>query len=155
MLKLYFESEAIKISYDEDLQFGTAEWTGFLSSNELRSYSLRCVELINEKGLTRWLANSTKMKAIRQQDQEWTLAVLLPKMLDSPLRRMANLVSEDIFNKMAFEHMLKRTGPLGEFIIREFDSKPEAMAWLKRPFGAEAIPASGTSSGGAVEKANV
>lgn len=36
MLKLYYETEAIRVSYDEELQLGVGEWMGFVSSRKFR-----------------------------------------------------------------------------------------------------------------------
>lgn len=137
MLKLYYETEAIRVSYDKELQLGVGEWLGFISSNGLRTTALRSLEFVNEHRITRWLSDRRKMKAIRQQDQQWTVEEFIPKVLESPLRRMATVVSEDIFNQMAIEQILKRSGGLGNIALREFDSVAAAMEWLKRPIKEE------------------
>lgn len=137
MLKLYFETEAIRVSYDEELQLGVGEWKGFVSSKDIQAIALHSLEFVNQYGITRWLADRRKMKAIRQQTQQWTVEEFVPKLLESPLRRMATIVSEDIFNQMAIEQILKRSGGLGDIALRDFDSLPKAMEWLKRPIEAE------------------
>ncbi|MEJ8758352.1 hypothetical protein WG947_15165 [Pontibacter sp. H259] len=133
METLYFENENVRVSYDETTGLGTAVWQGFQSSEQFRSNGLKCLQLMNEKGLTRWLADSRKMKAIRLQDQQWVIEEFVPMLLSSPLRRMANLVSEDIFNKMAFEQMIRRSGDLGDFRLNEFEDKAAALDWLLQP----------------------
>ena len=100
MMKLYYDTDAMRISYDEELQLGVGEWKGFVSSNDIKEVALRSLEFVNEYGIIRWLADRRKMKAIRQQDQQWTVDVFIPRLLESPLRRMATIVSEDIFNQI-------------------------------------------------------
>lgn len=134
MLKVYYETDIIRVSYDEELQMGLGEWKGFASGNDIRSSALRSLEFVNEYGVTRWLSDRRKMRAIRQQDQQWTVEEFIPKMLESPLRRMATIVSEDIFNKMAIEQILKRSGGLGEIALREFDNMADALEWLQQPY---------------------
>lgn len=143
MLQLYYETDAIRVSYDEEMQLGKGEWKGFVSSDELRNTALRSLEFINEHGITRWLSDRSHMKAIRQQDQQWTVEEFVPKLINSPLRRMASVVSSDIFNKMAMEQIFKRIGGLGDIAFRDFDSVAEAMEWLERPFDEEATAGSG------------
>ena len=121
------------MSYDRDLQMGVGEWLGFISSKDIRATALRSLEFVNEHRITRWLSDRRKMKAIRQQDQQWTVEEFIPKLLESPLRRMATVVSEDIFNQMAMEQILKRSGGLGNIALRDFDNVAAAMEWLKRP----------------------
>ena len=135
MLKLYYETEVIRVSYDEERKLGVSEWKGFVSSDELRATALRMLEFVNEYGITRWLSDRRKMRAIRQRDQQWTIDVFIPKVMESSLRRMASVVSEDIFNKMAIEQMLKRSGGLGSIVLRDFNNMPEALEWLMLPHG--------------------
>ncbi|MDX5436503.1 MAG: hypothetical protein LPK03_04875 [Pontibacter sp.] len=135
MLKLYYETEVIRVSYDEERKLGVSEWKGFVSSDELRATALRMLEFVNEYGITRWLSDRRKMRAIRQRDQQWTIDVFIPKVMESSLRRMASVVSEDIFNKMAIEQMLKRSGGLGSIVLRDFNNVPEALEWLMLPYG--------------------
>ncbi|WP_161889527.1 serpin family protein [Pontibacter russatus] len=137
MMKLYYDTDAMRISYDEELQLAVGEWKGFVSSNDMKEVALRSLKLVNEHGITRWLADRRKMKAIRQQDQQWTVDVFIPKLLESPLCRMATIVSKDIFNQMAIEQMLTRSGGLGGIALRDFDREEDAMEWLKRPIREE------------------
>ncbi len=146
MLKLYYESDAIRLSYDEAWQLGVGEWKGFVSSDEARSTALYSLDFVNEHGITRWLADRTNMKAIRQQDQQWTVEYFIPKLVASPLRRLANVVSEDIFNRMAIEQMIKRSGDLGNIVMREFDNVADALEWLKKPLDAEDTATAGDVS---------
>ncbi|MBC5775713.1 hypothetical protein H8S95_16665 [Pontibacter sp. KCTC 32443] len=134
MLKLYYETDAMRVSYDEELQLGVGEWKGFLRSEELRKAGLDSLDFVNKHNITRWLADRRKMKAIRQQDQQWTIDEFVPKLMQSPVRRIANLVSEDLFNKMAIESMYQRSGGLGSIAFRDFDRLEDAMEWLKQPF---------------------
>lgn len=148
MLKVYYENEHIRLRYDEELQLGMGQWKGFVSSNELRVTALQTLEFVNTRGVTRWLSDRRKMKAIRQQDQQWTVEEFIPKILVSPLCRMATIVSEDIFNNMAVEQMLKRSGGLGDIALRDFNNVAEAMEWLKQPLEQERPTETGASSAG-------
>ncbi|RNI32445.1 hypothetical protein EFA69_03735 [Rufibacter immobilis] len=136
MRKIYYEAEGLVLSYDEGQQVAYAVWNGFLNSQEFREATLKCVELMEEKGILRWLADNRKMKAIRQADQLWFVDNILPRILRSPLLRMATLVSEDLFNKMAVERLLQRTGEV-QLALRDFDSEAEAMVWLLSPFSTQ------------------
>lgn len=148
MLNLNYENEYIRLRYDEELQLGVSEWKGFASSNDIRNTALRSLEFVNTHGITRWLSDRSKMKAIRQQDQQWTVEEYIPKLLESPLRRIATIVSEDMFNNMAIEQMLKRSGGLGSIALRDFDKVPDAMEWLKQPFETDSPAKTSASSPG-------
>ncbi|WP_210462258.1 STAS/SEC14 domain-containing protein [Rufibacter roseolus] len=134
MRKIYYQTTGLTLSYDEDHATAYAVWNGFLASPELREAVLQCLELMESKGITRWLADNRKMKAIRQADQQWFLSNVIPRMLQSSLRRMATLVSEDMFNKMAVEQLLQRAGNLDHLAMRDFNDEKEALEWLMAPF---------------------
>lgn len=136
-MELYFENNIIRVYVDKELHLGIGEWKGFASSNEIRETALKSLEIVNKYNLTRWLADRRNMKAIRQQDQQWTVEEFIPKLLESPLRRMATIVSEDLFNRMAIENMIQRSGGLGNIVLREFNNTDEALKWLEQPIEQE------------------
>ncbi|GAB3203006.1 hypothetical protein ABID22_001190 [Pontibacter aydingkolensis] len=136
MEELYYESNVLRLSYSRDMNMGKAEWRGFLSSKEFRENGLRCLEFITAYNISRWQADQRQMLAIRQQDLQWVIAEFMPQLLASPLRRMAIIVSGDIFNNMAMEQLFKRSSNFGDLIIKEFDAEDEAFEWLKTPIPA-------------------
>ena len=137
MLKLYYETDAMRVSYDKELQLAIGEWKGFVRSKELRKTALDSLNFVNEHNITRWLSDRRNMKAIRQKDQQWTIDEYVPRLVQSPLRRLANVVSKDIFNKMAMENIIQRSGNLGEITLKDFETIEEAMEWLSQPFPEE------------------
>lgn len=137
MALTFFENQAVTITYDDELQLGTAIWNGFLSSQEFREAITTCVTLIEERHLLRWLGDNRNMKVIRPVDQEWFVEKILPRLHQSTLRRNAVLHSEDFFNKTAVEQIYKRAQGQGDLITKDFDSKALAMAWLREPISAE------------------
>lgn len=141
MLKLYYETEAIRVSYDEELQLGKGEWKGFVSSEVFRSTALHLLEFVVEYRITRWLSDRSHMKAIRQQDQQWMAEEFIPKIIDSPLRRMANVLSSDVVEKRNVEQIIRRSRGLGNLSFRDFETVAEALEWLQRPFEEEAAAA--------------
>lgn len=133
MLVTYFQNHVVTIVYDEELSLGIATWNGFLSSSEFREAVEICLNLMDEHKLLRWLGDNRKLRAIRQADQDWFVEHVLPRLVASTLRRNASVVSEDLFNKMAVEQIIKRANNLGDMVLRDFDDKEAAMAWLNEP----------------------
>jgi len=127
---IYFQNNVLTLSFDRERKTGFAVWVGFLNSQEFQEATLKCVELIQTEELTHWLADNRQMKAIRQADQQWFLDIILPQLLQSPLQRMATLVSHDIFNKMAVEHIIQKAGPVEHLALQDFNQEAAATAWL-------------------------
>lgn len=69
MATTYFQNHVVTITYEEELQLGTAIWDGFLSSGEFREAITTCIHMIEEYKPLRWLGDNRKMKVIRKADQ--------------------------------------------------------------------------------------
>lgn len=129
---IYFQNHVVTITYDPEWELGTAQWEGFLSSEEFREAVTKCLQLLEDYKPLRWLGDNRKMKVIRQADQDWFVANALPRIQASTIHRHATIVSEDIFNKMAVEQMIRRADNPEALFLKEFNSKQLALAWLKQ-----------------------
>ena len=136
MMITHFQNKVITISYDLDQRMGIAVWNGFLNSLEFREAAEVCADLIEEHKLLLWLGDNRKLRAIRQADQDWFVAHIMPRLTIGTLRRNASVSSEDLFNRMAVEQIVKRADNLGDMVLNEFDDIEAAMAWLKEPLPA-------------------
>src|SRR5690606_36269981 len=119
MAEIYYQGKGVTITYDQELQLGTAVWDGFLSSSEFRDAIEKCLTMMEEYKLIRWLGDNRKLRAIRQADQDWFVESVFPRLIGTTLRLNASIVSEDLFNKMAVEQIIKRVGNLGDMVMKE------------------------------------
>ncbi|SIQ69439.1 hypothetical protein [Pontibacter lucknowensis] len=138
MMITYFQNDVVTISYDLDKQLGMAVWNGFLSSSEFRKAVEICLDLMEEHKLLRWLGDNRKLRAIRQADQDWFVEYVMPRLAAGTLRRNASVVSEDLFNRMAVEQIIKRADNLGDMAFRDFERVEAAMVWLQEPLPVQA-----------------
>ena len=133
-MQVYFKNSFVTLSYNKKTQLGIAVWTGKLQGPELREAYLLCLEMINRFSLVRWLADDRLMGPITPADLEWSLQVHVPAMAKSPLLRMAYLPSHSEENREAVEYMIdKGHGYDLKLVVRNFEEKEEAMAWLMEP----------------------
>ncbi len=134
MMITHFSNAVVTISYDPEQRLGMAVWNGFLSSAEFREAVGICLDLMDEHRLLRWLGDNRKLRAIRQADQDWFVSYVIPRLIAGTVRRNASVLSEDMFNRMAVEQILKRADNLGDMALRDFETKEDAMDWLQQPF---------------------
>jgi hypothetical protein len=128
---VYFKNDNITITYEEDLRLVRTKWQGFANSEEYRQVLNTYLQLVNEKEVTRWIGDNTDAKAIRPADQEWTVKEWAPKFSDQgKVKRMAVIVSKDIFNKMAIDNILMKGGDIVGFDTHYFDNEAAALAWV-------------------------
>lgn len=135
METIYFKQPYLQLYYNQETQTARAVWSGFLSSAEIQTACFICIKLLEELNPKNWLADNRKMKAIRQRDQEWIIAELAPRLANSSLRKMATMVSEDIFNQMAIENIYTRAGQSIKFEHQYFKQEEAAAQWLQQDFG--------------------
>lgn len=132
MEQIYFKNSFVDIYYDKDLYLGKAVWKGDLIGAEFKEAMLLCLDLIDRHGLLGWLGDNRRMNSIRPDDLKWSIEVFLPKLLESSLRRLANLPSQNEQNREAVETLYNKTNITDkELIVREFIRSIEAEAWLR------------------------
>ncbi|GEO04271.1 hypothetical protein AAE02nite_19350 [Adhaeribacter aerolatus] len=131
MEEVYFKEDYLTLYYNRQNKTARAVWNGFLSGETLRHAIEQCNQLLDEEKPTNWLADNRKMKAIRQKDQVWIQANMIPKIVASSLRKMATLVSEDIFNRMAIENLFVKANDLIKFDHQYFKNEKAATQWLE------------------------
>ena len=130
MEEVYYKDDYLTLFYSRQTRTARAVWNGFLSGETLRYAVAQCIRLLDGEKPINWLADNRKMKAIRQKDQEWMQANMIPKIVASSLRRMATLVSEDIFNRMAVESLIVRANDQIKFDHQYFKDEKAATQWL-------------------------
>jgi hypothetical protein len=130
MEELYFREDYLSLYIDKSARTVRAVWNGFLSGETLRLAVKQCLQLLTAQQPHYWLADNRKMKAIRQKDQEWMEMELVPKLVASPLRKMATLVSEDIFNQLAIENLHNKASGQIKFDHQYFKNEKVAEQWL-------------------------
>jgi hypothetical protein len=130
METVYFENSYLTLYHDPARQRARAVWTGFLSGEVFRSNVGITLRFLEDKNPLFWLADNRKMKAIRQKDQDWFGHEILPRLGVSSIKRMATLVSEDLFNQMAVEALFTRANQLIRFDHQFFKTEQEALDWL-------------------------
>ena len=132
--KVYYESHAVTIKYDEEQSLGMAVWQGKLRSEEIREAILLCGYVVERYGLTRWLADNRKMRAFSQEDQLWILQNAVPQIITGSLRRMATLVSEDVEHLNVMAQVIERAGDTGNLTLCDFKDEEAAVSWLLQEF---------------------
>lgn len=132
MFLTHFQNDVVTVSYDLERQLGMAVWNGFLSSTQFREAVEICLDLMDKHKLLRWLGDNRKLRAIRQADQDWFVEYVMPRLAAGTIRRNASVVSEDLFNRMAVEQIIKRSSNLGDMALMDFESVEAAMEWLEQ-----------------------
>src|SRR5687768_15080604 len=130
METLIFDEDHLKLYHNAEHHRVKAVWNGFISGNVFRHAVTFCTDVMVERNILYWLADNRKLKSMRQTDQDWLLKEIAPRMAASNLRKMATLVSDDIFNQLAIDTLFVKGNDMIRFDNHYFKTEEEALAWL-------------------------
>ncbi len=125
-----FEKPYITIHYIEEENLVYTEWHGFANSEEYREVLNTYTEVAKKYNVTNWIGNTKNAKAIRPLDQEWTVKEWVHEFAKTNVKRMAIIVSDDIFNKMAIDNIIRKGNEIVKFDTKYFNNLEEAKKWV-------------------------
>lgn len=129
MEKSYFETGCLHLKFNEQEKYAATHWQRFPMSEEFRMGMDQLIRLMREKNIGKVLADARKMGAIAPEDQDWSIQDWLPRAFEAGYRRIAIVVSEDIFNQMSVEDIMSRVEGM-DFVTKYFPGLEEGRAWL-------------------------
>ena len=127
---IYFESNFLDISYDESINAVIMNWKSFTTFDELKQGLNKGLELLASKKARKWLGNVCKLGALGEDEQRWSNNDWFPRALAAGVKKMAVVVSTDIFNQMTVEEIMVKI-PEIDLNSQTFDNFDKAYYWLK------------------------
>ncbi|WP_207432344.1 hypothetical protein [Sabulibacter ruber] len=106
-------------------------WYGFVPSEVYREGLLEAVQISRREHMQNWVMNMKSMKVIRQADQEWTMNTWFPQFQLLNIKRLAFVVSDDIFNQMAVSNMIATLRPKFLAEVEYFQELNTALRWAQ------------------------
>lgn len=128
---VYFEESYLRVTYNEEMKAVFMEWQTYATSQELRKGLEKGLELIKLKNASKWFADVQALGIISEEDQQWSNEDWFPRAIAGGIRKMAVLVSSDIFNQMTVEEIMSKV-PKINFVSQTFDDPNEAKKWLAK-----------------------
>jgi len=129
MENTYFKAPYLLLQYNEQEKYIVANWQHFPLSEEFRVGMDHLIRLMEEKKIGKVLTDTRKMGAISPDDQDWSINEWLPRAFKAGYRRIAIVISEDIFNQMSVEDIMSRVKGV-DFVTQYFPSLEEGRKWL-------------------------
>ena len=128
---IYFDEPFLQIKAEKSV--ATMEWKGLAKSDAYRKGFEQYLKLLIEGKHSHWLLDFTNGKVIDVKDQKWTTDEWLPgavTALRGNIQKVAIILSNDVFNKVASRVIATTIAKLTEAEIAYFDDKRDAMDWL-------------------------
>ncbi|WP_448518494.1 STAS/SEC14 domain-containing protein [Rhodoflexus sp.] len=127
----YFDEPFLQIKAEKSV--ATMEWKGLAKSDAYRKGFEQYLKLLIEGKHSHWLLDFTNGKVIDVKDQKWTTDEWLPgavAALRGNIQKVAIILSNDVFNKVASRVIATTIAKLTEAEIAYFNDKRDAMDWL-------------------------
>ncbi len=119
----------LRIGVDERIPCVIDVWTGaFGSQANFRNGVEKVVQVLVEKGYSKWLADLRGMEGSWDSSREWMLHDLLPRAVKAGLEFEAILLPKDMFARLSAQDTIFM---LDNYQLRQFDDLKKAQAWLK------------------------
>lgn len=128
---LHYDKKWCKIYYYEDLGCVHLDWNGFTKSHQFQEACDFSLELLQEKKVSKMIADNTKSKVVSIEDQDWLTEDWFPRAYKVGYRTSAVVVSTDVFNKVAVKNIVNKMDT-GMFTVQYFESLDKAKVWIKK-----------------------
>lgn len=130
-LDLLINQEYLTVRVCEEEKFQWNTWKGSLPSQQLRSAMLQACHIILEYNIEYILADFTRMAAPTLEDQLWIANHTGAILSNSKLKRVANLMAQDIFQQVAIETIYDKASLIPQPCeSQDFISMEDALNWL-------------------------
>ena len=109
-----------------------SDWLCMVTSEEYREGNLLLLDLLLKKGIKSWIADSSRLGDISEEDQLWTLQHFVPAISQTNLTKLARISGEDTGSHAKFEHFVERVKPvhIGDIQVKQFMNYKEAADWI-------------------------
>ncbi len=125
-----YKSDYAEIIYEKENNLVTLTWKGFVTSEQYREVFGKVKDVIVEKRVARFLANTTDEGPITPQDRKWLETEIVPITVKAGLQYSATIMSKDVFKKYYLSQIKNSSEKSGMSGFRIFDDLEEGRKWL-------------------------
>jgi hypothetical protein len=131
-LKTIYSSDNFKIEADDSLAYVRTEWLRPLNDDEFVEETMRAYDVISEKGAEKVLVNAQQVSVLGPETKDWLSNTYYSLFSHTSLKRMARVMPDNLFKKLALVSVVARADAAGEitYEIEDFASEEEAVRWL-------------------------
>lgn len=117
------------IEYDEENKCISDTWEGMFGTQEnFRKVLVYIVAAVQERKVTSWLADLSKMNGSFDGSKKWIIETVVPAVITAGLQFEAIVLPKNIFSKLSAKEAIMK---IHNFELRQFDDLDQAKTWLK------------------------
>jgi len=132
--KNIYQSKNQHLLWNENEKMITSIWTTspYMEEEEYREELITFFEKVKElKPINIFIDAVEGNYSAVPETQEWVTKNYFPIYIEVGLKKLAWLMSKDIFAQVSFEQSFEETDN-SSFVLKYFDDKIEALNWLKK-----------------------
>lgn len=126
-MKTLLDKAFALVQLDEENYTVEVTWKKYATGAQYKHVIELAYETIVSEGVTKWLADSTNAGVVSYAEQTWLKEVMIPKGIKSGFKKVAIIVSQNIFNKMYLNNIREN---LAQFSTNYFGNVDGARKWL-------------------------
>ena len=119
-------------SIEPDAAMIRSKWLIVIDSAMYRKGMLHLCRRLGQEHVSYWLHHASEHYAPNISDQAWMMEVLYPQLTGTSLRRVAIVLSKDLFLQSVIEQLCGRSRSVfkGSIQMRTFHDAESAKEWL-------------------------
>jgi hypothetical protein len=131
-LRTVFLSDDFKIEADDALALVRTEWLRPVEEEQFVVESMRSHATVTSRKAEKMLMNAEGVSVISPKTKDWLANIYYDLFSHTSLRKMARVMPDDLFRKLAMVSVVTRADAADEltYEIRDFSSEEEALQWL-------------------------
>jgi len=134
-MEIIYENSFILIKHDDKQNLVIDKWkkeTDSMTDDEYRATAEIQVKMLEELNPKNWVVDMSQLGfSLVPNTQEWADTVLFPRILKAGIKKIAFIISPDIFAQISVEQLMdEKNVKTSEFEICYFDSESEALVWF-------------------------
>ncbi|MGJ4787173.1 methyl-accepting chemotaxis protein [Leptospira koniambonensis] len=125
--ELKFTAAIGKLYYVKKHDLVEIVWTENFSYEGYREMLEKGLELVREKQVTKWMADTSNMGIVSSEAQTWVNETWFPKAIASPLRKIAIVIPQSVLSELSIDTKSMKAGNID---LINTPSREEGMRWL-------------------------
>ena len=130
MKKVIYDYDYAEISYDPSLKLGMIVWKRKTTSTEYQNTFEVLIEYSKTHPIDNFLSDIRNQGIVSPENRKWFESVMIPKAIDSGLKRAASVFDGNVFKKYYVNMILQVTNKFG-LPLKLFNNEEDAINWFK------------------------
>ncbi|WP_161888632.1 hypothetical protein [Pontibacter russatus] len=131
--KTVYDSAFYRIEVDVEANMLRSMWLRPADEAEIKAGGTKLYEALCDTGIERAVSNAERLGALNAASKEWMSTVFFELLSRTRLKKLARVLPDTLFHRIALESVLTRAEALGmtSFMVKNFLTQEEALSWLR------------------------